>query len=296
LPEEGLKTTFAFRATKGQIWRGVAGSYDYPVWFDGEVAHYSLGKKVPPDGESLIYFLEGQGTPLSVTTPVDVLQATLGRPTCESILDQEGRKLRTHHRRGTEGVRRACTCGCTEVIQAVFEAGEEVNRRVDIEAALEDMVFFVHQHVERIDEYQRFAAAMSRFLADQAAKAPEHKPFLDGLEDTVSRIPQEYTTAKENMKSFAYADELTRKTLALTNRKDPNNLKAYLELLKAWRDMGGTQDYVLAQCHTITRRLLQQAGYDAVNRPQAAALATEIRTRCRQCLRNADGYEIWADY
>ena len=60
--------------------------------------------------------------------------------------------------------------------------------------------------------------------------------------------------------------------------------------------MGGAQDYVLAQCHTIPRNLHQQAGYTAATHPEAIDLAIEIRNRCRQVLRNPDGYEIWADY
>jgi hypothetical protein len=82
----------------------------------------------------------------------------------------------------------------------------------------------------------------------------------------------------------------------LTARKDPNNVKAYAELLKAWREMGGAQDYVLAKCHTITRNLYQAAGYGCGALPDAVSLAEEIRARCRQTLRNPDGYEIWADY
>src|SRR5260370_20117659 len=46
------------------------------------------------------------------------------------------RKLRTHHRRGADGVRRACTCGCTEMIQAIFESGDEVARRAEIKGEL----------------------------------------------------------------------------------------------------------------------------------------------------------------
>jgi hypothetical protein len=98
------------------------------------------------------------------------------------------------------------------------------------------------------------------------------------------------------MKMFAYADDLSRKTIALTARKDPNNVKAYMELLKAWREMGGAQDYVVAKCHTITRSLCQAAGYGCAALPDAVSLAEEIRARCRQTLRNPDGYEIWADY
>ena len=294
--EAGVRTTFAFRQGKGQIWRGVAGSYNYPVWFDGDAAFYHLSKKVPPQGESLVYFLEGQDTPLGVWTPVDIMQATLGRQVCEPILDIAGRKLRTHHRRGADGVRRACTCGCTEAIQGVFEAGQEAAKRDYIEGALGDMVFFVRRHVERIEQYTRFAEDMIQFLEARESESPDLKPFLQGLEQAARLIPQEYAVQKENMKSLGYADELTRQSLALAARKGTNNLPAYMELLNAWRGMGGAQDYVLAQCHTLTRKLCQQAGYDSVTQPKADGLAEEIRNRCRQCLRNADGYEIWADY
>ncbi|MGO8925878.1 MAG: hypothetical protein ACLQU3_03135 [Limisphaerales bacterium] len=296
LYEEDLKTTFAFREFKGDIWRGVPGSYDYPAWFSGDDAFYHLSKKVPPKGESVIYCLEGRDTPLTVWTPADILKQTLGREAAEPILDFAGRKLRTHHRRGGMGVRRACTCGCTEAIQAVFEAGEEVSRKDDIQGALDDMIYFVHCHVERINQYRQLADALLKTLQEKRQSSPELKPFLDSLEEIARQIPQECEVQKENMKTFGYADDLSRKTIALTARKDPNNVKAYAELLKDWREMGGAQDYVLAKCHTITRNLCQAAGYGCGAVPDAVSLAEEIRARCRQALRNPDGYEIWADY
>jgi hypothetical protein len=296
LNEEDGKTTFAFRQSRGELWRGVAGSYVYPVWFDGEETFYGLSKKVPPQGESLIYCVEGRDTPVTLLTPVDILRQTLGRQASDSILDAAGRKLRTHHRRAGLGVRRACTCGCTEAIQAVFEAGDEVNQKDSIQGALDDMIYFVHCHVQRINEYRHFADAMLKLIQDQKQSAPEWKPFLDSLEEIAKQIPQEYEVQKENMKTFEYADDLSAKTMALTARKDPDNLKAYMELLKAWRGMGGAQDYVLAKCHIITRSLAQAAGYGCAPTPAAVPLAQEIRARCRQTLRSADGYEIWADY
>ncbi len=69
-----------------------------------------------------------------------------------------------------------------------------------------------------------------------------------------------------------------------------------MELLKDWRAMGGAQDYVLARCHIIARKLAQDAGYNCVSQPKAVLLAKEVRARVRQILRNPDGYEIWADY
>ena len=296
LYEEDLKTTFVLREFRGGVWRGVAGSYDYPAWFSGDDAFYHFSKKVPPKGESLIYCLEARDTPLAVSMPADILKQTLGRQASEPILDVAGRKLRTHHRRGAAGVRRACTCGCTEAIQAFFEAGEEVSRKDDIQGALDDMIYFVHHHVERINEYQQFADALLKTLQERRQSSPELKPFLDSLEEIARQIPQECEVQKENMKTFGYADDLSRKTIALTARKDPSNVKAYMELLKAWREMGGAQDYVVAKCHTITRNLCQTAGYGCAALPGAVSLAEEIRARCRQTLRNPDGYEIWADY
>src|SRR6185295_7164793 len=126
--------------------------------------------------------------------------------------------------------------------------------------------------------------------------SPELKPFLESLGQIAQQIPQEYSVQKENMKSAEHASELTRLTMALTDSAGTNNLTAYMELLKAWRAMGGAQDYVVAVCHTITRKLFQEAGYGCVNDPKAVAVAHEVRARCRQALRNPDGYEIWADY
>jgi Rad3-related DNA helicase len=214
----------------------------------------------------------------------------------DGILDVAGRKLRTHHRRCEGSVHRACTCGYTEAIQTVFEKGDEVARKEYIQTALEDMIYFVQQHVQRIDEYRRFADNLIQFLRAQGSSTPELKPYLEGLEQIAQQIPQEYSVQKENMKSLTYADELSRQTIALASRKDSNNLKAYMELSKAWRAMGGAQDYVVAQCHALTRKLFQEAGYGCVNQSKALAVAEEIRRQCRQCLRNPDGYEIWANY
>ncbi len=296
LTEAGVKTTFAFRQAKGTVWRGVPGSYNYPAWFDGENAFYHLSKKVPPKGESIIYFLEGQDTPLSVSTPADIIKATLGRQMSDSILDPTGRKLRTHHRRGGDGVHRACTCGCTEAIQAVFESRQELAKQEYIKEALGDMKFFVECHVERIEEYQRFAGDMIQFLKSKASSTPDLKPYLENLQTLAEQIHQEYNVQKENMKTPDYVTELIGKTTTLAGTRSTNNLPAYMELLKAWRGMGGAQDYVVAQCHMITRKLFQEAGYGATTNAKALPIATEVRQRCRQILRNPDGYEIWDEY
>jgi len=297
LSEARVKTTYKFRESRLQrIWRGVIGSYTYPVWFNDEKTFYRTSKKIPPKGESVIYFLERHNTPPSISTPVDIMKATLGRQICDTILDLPGRKLRTHHRRGAAGVRRACTCGCTEAIQAVFDAGQEIQRKEYVIEAVDDMVYFVTQHVKRIEEYQDFARDMLKFLNQTRKSNPGLNPFLDSMESITQEITNDYNRSKENIKTLTYMDALTKQTKALTRTKDPKNLPAYEDLSKKWRAMGGAQDDLVAQCHRITRKLYQEAGYRCVDQPKAVEIAEQIRTRCRQCLRNPDGYEIWPDY
>jgi hypothetical protein len=296
LLEGSVKTKFAFREAKGTVWRGLPGSYDYPVWFEGGRANFHLSKKVPPKGDALIYFLEPHDTPASILTPVDVLKATLGRSAAESIVDVAGRKLRTHHGVCGSGVHRACTCGYTEAIQAVFEKGEETDQKAYIDQSVKDMIYFVQQHLERIDEYRAFAKGLTDYLRATAKAQPELKEYLDGLEESAQQIPQEYDNQKENMKSVAFAAELEQQTMALTGKKDPQNLKRYMELLKAWRAMGGAQDYVVAQYHTLTRKLFQDAAYNCGTDAKAVEAAQEVRARCKEILRNPDGYEIWPNY
>lgn len=298
LIEGNVKTTYAFRHAKGTVWRGVAGSYNYPVWFEGDKANFSLSKKVPAKGEAIIYFLEGDDTPSSVLTPVDVLKMTLGRPAADKILDVEGRKLRTHHGASGSNVHRACTCGYTEAIQAVFEKGEECDKKEFVDQSIQDMIYFVKAHLARIDEYRGFATNLTEYLHTAAKSNPALKEYLEDLEATVQQIPAEYENQKENMKSLEYAAELEKKTMALTGKKDPENLKRYMDLLKLWRGMGGAQDGVVAQYHILARKIFQDAGYNVASVGDAKALdvAQEIRARCKQILRNPDGYEIWADY
>ncbi len=292
--EGDVRTTYTFReAPAGTIWRAVGGWYNYPLWFNGDAAWFHLGKKVLPKGESIIYFLEGKDTPAPVLTPVDIMKATLGRQTCDSILDIAGQKLRTHHRRGAAGIREAATCGCTAAIEAVFQAGQEVEKKEYIEGAVGDMVYFVTRHVERLNEYRAFADGMSKFLQATASSQPELKAYLDPLAQIVQRIPDEYNVQRENIKSLEYAEELSRKTLALLQKKDPKNLPTCLDLGQAWRGMGGAQDGLLGEYHILVRKLFQEAGYSCLNQPRAVDVAREIRRRGRQCLRNPDGYEIW---
>ncbi|UCC96972.1 MAG: hypothetical protein JSW66_14140 [Phycisphaerales bacterium] len=308
LLEAGVKTTFRFRESKQEIWRAVIGYYTYPVWFEGQRAHYRLGKKIPPGGISLIYCLERKGASGSPASAVDILEQTLDKDTYDRKLALQSRAnldlvrpdsridpddMSRHAARGSCPV---STCAVTRRLGSVFEAGQERQRRKYVEAGIEDMMYFVVRHRNRIDQYMDFAREMTEFLEKQGKDKPALKPFISKMQTIAQEIPREYDRLKDAIKDLEYAAGLARQSTALTQEKRPKNPGLFSELGEKWRSMGGAQDDLVREFHTTTRKLFQEAGYGCVGLPGAVEMAEEIRRRCAACLSNPSTYEIWPDY
>ncbi len=301
--EDGVKTAYPLAERSGirvldsgvkGIWRAGIGYFAYPFWFEGEKVFYHLSKKIPPKGESIIYFLERKGTPVLVSAPVDVIKQTLDDQTYRSILDSEGRRNRSLTRPNrTIGM---ATCGVTAKIKRVFEAGEEVEKKEYVKGGTEDMIYFLTKERERALEYQDFAHEMIDFLALNQKNKPELKPFLDTIESIAREIIAAYEHEKENIKDIKYARKLARETQALTHRKSPDNPEAFMKLSREWTGMGGAVDDLNRELHTLTRKLFQQAGNGCIGQREAVEMAEEIRRRTIKCLRRPGSYEIWSDY
>jgi len=296
LDEDDVKTRFRFRDKREKIWRaGRIGNYVYPVWFEGEDAFVHLSKRIPPRDEAVIYFVERSvETPPWVIAPVDVLRKCLTEGEFKAVFDEEGREMRSLRRE--HAAIGAATCGVTSAIEKVFKAGEETEKREYIMGGVDDMIYFIKKQRERIEEYVDFARSLIDYLKAVRVSKPQLVPVADEVEKIARRIFDEYEKAKENIKDIEYVRQIAAETNTLTLRKNPENLKAFLKLKSKWRGVGGAQDGLVRIFHTITRSIFQQAGYLCARHPEAIDLADEIRKRCRRCLRNPDGYEIWSDY
>ena len=297
LYEDGVKTTYTFKESEPDndgFWRAAVGWYTYPVWFDEGKGYFHLGKKIPPKGESIIYFLERMGTPVSISTPVDIIKETLDTQVRDRILDAEGRRNRSLTRPncavGT------ATCEVTDAIKRVFESGEEMEKRDYIEGGTEDMIYFLKQENERAMEYQSFAAQMIEFLSRTRENKPEYKPFLDKIEGIARELIAAYEYEKENLKDMDYARKIAVETVSLTQHKSPDNLDSFRKLKEEWTGMGGSVDDLNRILHTITRKLFQEAGYYSVDQPEKVRIAEDIRKMAIDCLRRPGGYEIWSEY
>jgi hypothetical protein len=297
LYEDNVKTTYAFKATKPKdegFWRAAVGYYTYPVWFEGEKAFLHTSKRVPPKGDAIIYFLERGGTPVSISTPVDIIKATLDSDTSDNILDPKGRRNRSLTR--PDFTIDTATCEVTNQIRRVFEAGTEVEKAEYIKGGTEDMIYFLARENDRAMEYQDFAKEMLNFLSTVKINKPDQKAFIEKMESITKELISAYENEKENLKDADYAKKLAEETVALTKQKSPDNLNAFNRLKEEWTGMGGSVDDLNRTLHTITRKLFQEAGYGCVDQPETVRLAEDIRRLAIECLRNPGSYEIWSDY
>lgn len=295
LYEDGVKTTYTFRSAKRErFWRAGMGRYTYPVWFEGETAFFRLGKKIPPKEKSLIYFLERQGTSVSISTPVDILRRTLDSEIYERIIDSDGRRTRSSNPPGRSYD--AATCATTDRIRAIFEAGEEVKKKGLIAVGTEDMTYFMNVERGRAAEYRVFAHEMLEFLEQMKKDKPQLKDFLDEMEEITREILDVYKHEEGNIGDIEYTKSLSEETKALAQQKRTGNLEAFLKLKGKWTAMGGAVEDLNRGLHTATRKLFQKTGYGCVETDEAVEVAQEIRKRIVKCLRKPSSYEIWSDY
>ncbi|MGD2174561.1 MAG: hypothetical protein PVJ27_04085, partial [Candidatus Brocadiaceae bacterium] len=177
LLEDEVKTTFPFLdSRRDRQWRGGLGSYVYPVWFEGDAALYRLGKKIPPLGESVVYFLERTAeTPTSLLSPVDVVARSLAPDTSERILDLDGRRLRPAYR--LDSVVGPATCAVTGKLTPIFEDGNETAQRKRVSDGVQDMLAHLSILTERTTEYRAWAQEMGQFLRTTKADHPEAGPY-----------------------------------------------------------------------------------------------------------------------
>jgi hypothetical protein len=297
LYEDGVKTTYTFKDSEPKtddFWRAAVGWYKFPVWFTGEKAFFHLCKKVPPKGDAIIYFLERKGTPVSVSTPVDIIKEALEPQICDKILDPAGRRHRSLTR--PDSTIDTATCAVTNGILHVFEAGDEVQRSEYVKGGTEDMIYFLFRENERAMEYQAFADDMLKFLKEAKKENPDQATFLDKMESITRELISAYENEKENLKDMDYAKKLADETIALTQKKSPDNLSAFKKLKEEWTGMGGSVDDLNRILHSTTRKLFQEAGYGCVDQLKTVSIAEDIRKMTIKCLRNPGSYEIWSDY
>ncbi|MCC6489076.1 MAG: hypothetical protein IT364_16370 [Candidatus Hydrogenedentes bacterium] len=292
-------------SSKGGRWRWstVLGRYAYPCWFDKdghaflqpmkmrfnwttnpEGSFHPLPEESLWVGPAILYPVERTGeTPLDKFTVTDVVRATLGVGPCQYILDVEGQQTRFQG---------APTCATRDLLNEIYEKGEQVSRKDDVSKALEDVIAFITLIRERIDAYAAFGERMADYLAQQKLARPELADFIGQLETANAGIAAAIEHRREGLKSIAYATELAEKfRQTVAGYEGPDALDRCKAITKEWVGMGDNQDELVAECRVAVKLLRQQAVLAGVTDPRTAEVVKEVREQTQQILRSPVSYE-----
>lgn len=271
----------------GQRWTTVLGWFRYPCWIDNQLNAYLLPLEknvVCFEGPVLIYPIDRvRSTPLERFTVVDIVRATLGVGPCEYILDLEGQQLQ---------FRGMATCAARDVIKPIVAEGKQNEKREEIERALTNALAFVKHIRGRIEEYRAFGREMTAYVEEKRAAHPELAAFLEEMKSLTAEIESYFEKRRDEIRSPSDVEEMMhgfRKTL--DDVRGQAAIARCKEFTRALTDIGANQDELVGECRVAVKRLRQRAGLASADFPEAADIASEIREKTQDILRNPASYE-----
>jgi hypothetical protein len=268
-------------------WNTVLGTFSYPAWSDQEGRGYLQpikSKKLQFTGPTLIYPLHRvKETPLDAFTVVDVMRNTLGVGPCEHILDLQSHK---------DEYRGMATCGVRDTLNPIYANKEQKSQRAHINKTLDDGLIFVKHIRSRINDYIAFGKKMRTYLAEQKKARPESAEFIAEMDKLTAEIDSRVAVRVEKIKTPEHVAKLMaefRKNVL--DYEGPDAEKRCKAFTYALWEVGDNQDELSGELRLAVRTLRQRAAIAVALDPRVAPIATEIRARTQEVLRNPAWHE-----
>jgi hypothetical protein len=268
-------------------WNTVLGNFSYPCWVEQDghgFVHPFRGKPLSFRGPSVIYPINRvQQTPLDVYTVVDIMRNTLGVGPCEHILDLEGQKAEYKGR---------ATCSVRDTLGPIYARNQQKQKRAEVEKVLNDGLIFVTHIRSRITRYIDFGHKMRDYLAEQKKLHPELSDFLDEMDRIAREIDERVARRADKIQTPAHVakmNEAFRK--GVLEDYGPDALAKCRKYTEALVVIGDNQDELSGECRWVVKSLRQRAGIRMALDPRVVAIATEIRARTQEALRNPASHE-----
>jgi len=268
-------------------WNTVLGNYPYPCWSDPDRRGYLQplkGKVLKFQGSVVVYPINRvKQTPLDVYTVVDVMRNTLGVGPCEHILDLEGQKSE---------YKGQATCSVRDILTPIYQNNRQKQQRAEIDRTLDDGLTFVKHIRSRITRYVEFGKKMRQYLAEQRKAHPELAGFIGEMDNLIREIDDRVAARAAKIKTpehVARMNEDFRKRVL--DYDGPDALKRCQAYTQALVEIGDNQDELSGECRWVIKTLRQRAGILMALDPRVAPIASEIRARTQEVLRNPANHE-----
>jgi len=268
-------------------WNTVLSLYPYPCWSDPDGQGYvqPINRRVLQfQGPVVVYPINRvKQTPLDVYTVVDLMRTTLGVGPCEHILDLEGQKSEYRGR---------ATCGVRDKLTPIYAGKRQKAMRADVDKTLDEGLIFVKHIRGRITRYVDFGHKMREYLAAQHKAHPELAEFIVAMDNLTQEIDKRMAARAAKIKTpehVAKMNEDFRKNVL--DYDGPDALKRCREYTQALVVIGDNQDELSGECRWVVKTLRQRAGILMALDARVAPIASEIRVRTQEALRNPANHE-----
>jgi hypothetical protein len=268
-------------------WNTVLGFFPYPCWSDPDRNGYLqplASKALAFVGPALVYPINRvKETPLDAYTVLDVMRNTLGVGPCQHILDVEGQKSE---------YRGHATCGVRDILTPIYKTNKQKEKRAEVIDAIDGGLVFVKHIRGRITRYVDFGQKMKAYLAEQKKTHPECANFIAEMEKINEQIDKRVAARVDKIQTpehVARMNDAFRKNVL--DYEGPDAVKRCKEYTSALVEIGDNQDELSAECRWVVKTLRQRAGILVALDPRAAPVASEIRARTQEALRNPANHE-----
>ena len=268
-------------------WNTVLGTFPYPCWSDPDGQGYlqPLKSKVLQfAGPVVVYPINRvKQTPLDAYTVIDVMRNTLGVAPCEHILDLEGQKSEYKGR---------ATCGVRDKLTPIYANNQQKEKRGEVDKTLDEGLIFVKHIRGRITRYVEFGHKMREYFAEKRKTHAELADFITEMDRLTQEIDNKVAARAAKIKTpehVAKMNEEFRKNVL--DYDGPDALQRCRDYTQALVVIGDNQDELSSECRWVVKTLRQRAGILLARDPRVEPIASEIRARTQQALRNPANHE-----
>ena len=267
-----IRTAFAFKNKKTRMWRP-GGSFTYPAWFEDNKTFLSFSKKVPPEGNVLIYCLEGYKF-----APVEFANRSFGDIAAlrkrESGIGSVGRP----------GMR---NCDARRYVVQLARRGLQCRETLLMQELMIDFVDNATIYNQRLADYAAFMETMRARLNSWQDQAPDDqalKTFLESMQDSVRNMRTGYDrwmgerTAAELLQ---YEKETVDQLKPLIAEEGVEAFPESQYLLWECNKSAGKIEIVSGRVGGLAREWARAAAHGCVNSESAVPFAELIREEIR---------------
>jgi hypothetical protein len=133
---------------------------------------------------------------------------------------------------------------------------------------------------------------MRQYLAEQKKAHPELAEFIEEMDKLTQEIDSHVAARAAKIQTPEYVARMNegfRKNVL--DYDGPDAVKRCKDYTRALVEIGDNQDELSGECRWVVKSLRQRAGILMALDPRVAPVATEIRTRTQEALRNPANHE-----